>query len=586
MSREVELKVKVELPEGFLQRIIDGVAEGVGEQLDRGTRQPVEAPPNVPKLLIVGHEVVVPRLDGFQPVAEKVQQFGKLNKASEDVAIYLLNRLSLWKAAELGLTPDEVIEILKVHGRTEPRKSLRRWISRTMSTYGALRIVGEDNYNVLEAVDEETMDRVYAYRDVSSHIYRRLGPTRVRITSGHRAEIKRILIEKGYPTKDYGLIEEFKPLAIQFKPGVKLWPHQVEALNRFMEARNGVVILPPGSGKTLIGVASTVELQAPTLILSNRAQICEQFKDEYLKWTDISPHQIAVFHGGTSDRYVKPITMVTYQMVTHTSGSRQNRLVRDIWKTRWGLIVFDEVQHVPADLWRRTAEELQSLRKLGLTATPVREDKKEKEIFSLIGPPIVDVGWLEMEEEGRIAEATAYEVLVGMSPTMRATYRRANEWEKIILASNNPEKIRIVKQLLEKHRDDPTLIIGYYVDGAVKMATAINSEIIYGETSQGQRNKLYDAFRKDEIKHLVLTSVGEEGIDLPTARVAINIAGLYGSRMGFSQRFGRILRPKDETAIFYELVTEGTIEQDFSERRREYLVGQGYDFDVIDLTGG
>lgn len=526
----------------------------------------------------MGHDVIVPRLNGFKEIADVVQKFSRLDKASDDIAVYQVNRLSLWKAAEGKMTPDEVVEFLKLHSRTEPKASLRNWIARTMTAYGAVRIVGEDNYNVLETADEETMTRLLSYRAVKRLIYRQLGPTRARIVSGRRAGLKRLLIDRGYPVKDLGLIEEFKPIRISFKPEFTPYAHQVEALSRFIEAQNGVIILPPGTGKTGIAVMATAHFKAPTLVLANRAQICEQFKREYLKWTTVSPGSIAVFHGESRDRYVKTITIVTYQMATGSKAAR------DIWKTRWGLIIFDEVQHTPADVWRKTAEEIQAIRKMGLTATPVREDKKEKDIFSLIGPPLIDRGWLEMAEEGLIAEAEAYEVLVGMSPKTRAEYNRASDWHRVLITAMNPAKMDVVKDLLEKHGEDPTLIISFYVDGAERMAKALNVPLITGKTSKGERNRLYEAFRKGEIKRLVLTSVGEEGIDLPNARVGINICGLYGSRMGFSQRFGRVLRPKEGHATFYELATEGTIEQDYSERRREYLVSKGYDFDTIDMT--
>ena len=583
-----QLKISPE----FMDYLGDRIAEKVTKALPKcQVERPFISGENgetIPTILLSGHKVIVPRINSFQPVAEKIQQFSKLEEASEDVATYRLTRLSLWKAAELGLSPDEVIEVLKIHGRTPPKKSLKNWISRTMSAYGALHIVGEDNYNVLEAVDEEALTRVLAYREVRGAIYKQLTPTRARIVQGRRADLKRFLLEKGFPVKDYGLMDEFKPLDIDWKPeATPLWDHQEEAIKRFASAWNGVVVLPPGSGKTRIAVGATVELKAPTLFLTNKAQICEQIRREYLENTTIDPSDIGVFHGGSSDRNVRPITIATYQMATRPGSSRQSNLVKDIWKTKWGLIIFDEIQHIPATIWRRTAQDLQAKRKLGLTATPLREDKKEREIFSLVGPPLMDVNWLEMADKGKIADVTAYEVLVGMSQNTRKAYNGARaEYDKIITATTNPEKVKSVKQLLEKHKDEPTLVIGYYVDQAVKLASTLGVDIVYGATPQAQREKLYQAFREGEITRLVLTSVGEEGIDLPNARVAISVASLYGSRMGFSQRFGRILRNKEEnTAVFYELVTEGTVEQDFSERRRSYLVGQGYDFDVIDLSG-
>ena len=576
--REVELKVRFEIPDDLIQQLRGELLEQASQSDLQSSRSP--DPLVSANLYILGHDVVVPRLNGFKDIANRVQRFGKLDKASDDVAVYRLSRFSLWKAAQQGMTPDEVVDFLKKHSRSPPKASLRNWVARTMSLWGAVRIVGEEDYNVLEAADEATMTRIRSIKELNRHLYRQLSPTRWRIVNGRRAIVKRLLIDRGYPVKDLGLIEEFEPIKIDLKPELTPWPVQAEALERFVEAQNGVVIAPPGTGKTVIAVMATVHFKAPTLVLTTRAQICEQFKREYLKWTTISSYSISVIHGGSRDSTVKPITIVTYQ----TASGSKKRAAREIWKRSWGLIVFDEVQHCPATIWRKTTEEIQAVRKIGLTATPVREDKKERDIFSLIGPPIVDVGWLEMAEEGVIAEAEVYEVLVGMSPSTRARYHKASDWEKVLITSMNPLKVKAVREILEKHVDDPALIIGFYVDGAEEMGKALGVPVITGDTTTTNRDSLYQAFRQGEIKRLVLTSVGEEGINLPNARVGINICGLYGSRMGFSQRFGRILRPKEGAAYFYELATEGTVEQEYSERRREYLVSKGYDFDTIDMT--
>jgi len=407
-----KVRVPPDLAERIAERIAEKLLEGVAARLP-----PISVYADAPegrepgaKLFLLGHDVVIPRLDGFSDVANTVQGFAKLDRASSQVLIYRMNRLSLWKAAQQGRTPDEVVAFLRRHAKEPPPASLRNWIARQMSLWGAVRIVGEENYNVLEAVDEETMARVTGIDDLRRHLYRQLSPTRWRIVHGRRALVKQLLIDKGYPVRDQGLMEPFEPIRIDLKPEFTPWPIQAEALGRFVKAQNGVVIAPPGSGKTAMAVMATAHFKAPTLVLTTRAQTCEQFRREYLKWTTIQPHQISVIHGESRDRQVKPITIMMYQTASRSS----KQAAREVWRRSWGLIVMDEVQHIPADIWRRTAEEIQAVRKLGLTATPVREDQKEREIFSLIGPPIVDVGWLEMAEEGIIAEVEAYEVLVGM----------------------------------------------------------------------------------------------------------------------------------------------------------------------------
>jgi len=257
--------------------------------------------------------------------------------------------------------------------------------------------------------------------------------------------------------------------------------------------------------------------------------------------------------------------------------------LRDIWKTKWGLIVFDEAQHIPSEVWGRVVH-IQTIRRLGLTATPIREDKLEKMIFAWIGPPLIDRAWLEMAKERWIAEAELYEVLIELPSRLRGQYERSGDWERVLITAMNPNKIEAVKEILRRHRGEPTLIINFYVDSALKLGEALNVPVITGKTSKKRRHELYEGFRRGDIKTLVVTSVGEEGIDLPNAKVGINYNGLYGSRMGFTQRFGRILRPKKGKAVFYELITEGTVEEEYSERRRAYLLSKGYEFNTLHLT--
>ena len=568
--------------EEALRKLIKEEMLQVLESLPTQTNAPSEAQ-ITHNIAMIGHEAILLKQGDYKPIQDILRKFAVPTKTSDDANVAEISKISLWKAAELGLTADEVINFLNLHTKSDLSKSLRNYISRTMSSYGALRIEGEDTYNVLVSVDEDVMKRVLDYSVVKNHIYKTLTPTKARITSGHRAALKQILLDKGYPVKDFGLIDESPPFKIQLRSAFTPYPHQLEAVEKFIALGNGVVDLPPGSGKTMIGVMATCKLQAWTLFITNRGNLCEQIKAEYLAHTDISSSNIATLHSGSKDEFHKPVTIVTYSMLT----TSKKRYIKDIFKTKWGLIIFDECQHVPADVWRQSAEEIQAYRKLGLTATPVRENlKAEKEIFALIGPPIISIGWIPMAEEGYISEAITYEVLVAMSPASKKDYNTAHsEFQKIIAASVNSEKINIVEKLLEQHKDKQVIILSFYKENALKLSKKFGIQIVTGDTAMSKREPIYDSFRRGEIKQLILTSVGEDGVDLPNASVGINIDGLYGSRMGFSQRLGRILRPKDEVAIFYELVSEGTSEEDFSNQRRSYLVGQGYDFDTIDMTG-
>ena len=937
-------------------------------------------------IMVVGHDLILEKKPETKPIVDFVQGFTKLSRASKDVLVFSLNRLSLWKCAEKH-TPDDVIEFLKQYAKTAPSDSLKRWIFRTMSEWGSLKIVSEDNYEVLDAIDEKVLDRVLAMREAKNHIFRRLTPTRARIIIGHRGNLKQILIEKGYPVKDLARYEEFEPIRFELKPEVtadrRYEEYQKEAVEEFLKYGAGTVILPGGSGKTVIAVIAAAALKAPTLVLATRAEICEQFKREFLEKTTISPYYVSLIHGqtSTSKRDIKPITITTYQMATGALASR-------LWNRKWGLIIYDESQHVPSRVWSRTTR-IQATRRLGLTAcihgstkiltgngwrevrsinpsavvyalsnlqletreafvskakwsdryplqvetmsgksiiltndhplltledfkpkfkraetlkagdlvatttlgpfaeedeiyqllgfaygdgnlrlgnsvndlrlvftvassekdaiiqalnslgckarvdkkgqrnaynievlrrgsrlhlptlfcslgypignklkqpltfprlprkrvlpfisglfgaegytpklrkrsskwksksidslglrmntektewllpffqrvsqilsqsgvsnwirikttawgtksleirvhpnlenakrflhlisfayshvkqheankvlafilaknilkkrrlkmikeakanrtvlwawarglhsdvqirnaeipqisttseirweevadisvveqkediydlrvpevmnfvangfishnTPIREDKQERLIFSLIGPPCFEKGWLEMAEEGFIARAKAYEILVDMSDRYARRYAHStNEREKYVLASTNPSKYPVIERLLEKHKDDKVLILGYYVQGALEIGKKFDIPVIHGEVSHSERHRLYEQFRKDEINRLVLTSVGEEGVDLPDANVLIEVCALYGSRMAMGQRFGRILRPKEGVSVFYELVSRGTSEQDFSNERRQFLISKGYEFEEV-----
>jgi len=526
------------------------------------------------KIMLLGHDMIIEKTDKTKPLVDFVQKFAKLERASQDVLVFRLNRLSLWKAAEKH-TADKIVDFLKENSKSHPSDSLKRWVFRTMSQWDSLSIRSEDNFDYLKAVDEKLMDRILSMREVKSHIYRRVEPTKARISAGHRGYVKQTLIEKGYPVKDLGRYETFEPIQYEMRieevaQDRRYEAYQKDAVKEFLEYGSGTIVLPGGSGKTVIAVMAAAELNAPTLVLATRSEICKQFYDTFVEKTTLSKWQVKYIDADVKDRSVAPITICTYQIA---------RKLTALWKRQWGLVIYDESQHVPSPIWSKTTR-IQSTRRLGLTATPVREDKKEKLIFSLIGPPVFERSWLGMAEEGLIAKAKAYEVLVDLPERIQRRYSHSvDEREKYVLASINPAKLSVIKKLLEKHSDDKVLILGYYVQGAIELGKKLSIQVIYGEVPQKQRHALYEQFRNGEIDKLLLTSVGEEGIDLPDANVLIETCGLYGSRMSLGQRFSRILRPKEEDAVFYELVSRGTSEQDFSAKRREFLIGKGYEFE-------
>ncbi|KXB01416.1 hypothetical protein AKJ41_01600 [candidate division MSBL1 archaeon SCGC-AAA259O05] len=387
------------------------------------------------------------------------------------------------------------------------------------------------------------------------------------------------MIDKGYPVVDRGKFEEFEPLEIDMNDDFEPRVGQIEALESFMTAGSGVVVIPPGTGKTVLAVMATAELEAPTLILTTKAEVVEQYRDEYLDKTSLSDRKISVIHGGVSKKTVSPVTVTTYQSATTRTVSRK------LWDREWGLMVLDEAQHIPSDVWRRVID-FQATRRLGTTATAVREDKKQKEIFSLIGPLVYAPSWKKMENRGAIAKAETEVLLVPMAKSRFKRYHQADKRKKYELASSNPKKFEVIGHLLKKHKGRKTLIHAYYVDLAKEVSRRFDIPIVYGETPQSKRRELYDVFREDEIDRLVVTEVGSEGIDLPSAELELEICGLYGSRMKGTQFFGRILRPKEEPAKFYDIVSKGTMEEEKAERRREYLVSRGYEFHFSDWEGG
>lgn len=579
-DKEIELTIKVVItPE--LKKLFSSMNTPMDVPVDapiKQTESVVSKPVGSQKIMVLGHDLILEKTDQTKPLVDFVQKFAKLERASKDVLVFRMNRLNLWKAAEKH-TADNIIDFLKDNAKSSPPDSLKRWIFRTMSQWDSLSIRSEDNYDYLMAADTKLMDRILSMREVKSHIFRRLEPTKARITSGHRGYVKQVLIEKGYPVKDVGRYETFESLSYDMKleevaQDPRYEAYQKEAVAEFLKYGSGTIILPGGSGKTVIAVMAAAELNAPTLVLATRSEICKQFYETFIEKTTINKWQVKLIDADTKNRTPAPITICTYQIASRLPA---------LWKKQWGLVVKDECQHIPSRVWRKTAR-IQSTRRLGLTATPVREDKKEKQIFSLIGPPVFERSWIGMAEEGLIAKAKAYEILVDMPPSLQRRYNHSfDEREKYVMASVNPSKLSVIRKLLEKHKDDKVLILGYYVQGALELGKKLDIPVAYGGVPPKQRHELYNKFRDDKIDKMILTSVGEEGVDLPSANVLIETCGLWGSRMSIGQRFSRILRPKEEGAIFYELSSRGTSEQDFSNKRRQFLIGKGYEFEQLTI---
>ena len=462
-----------------------------------------------------------------------------------------------------------------------------------MSRYGRLRLVKILDDYYIETDDHTLLAEVCQHRLVMPHLSGPVADGRVKIKDGERGFIKHALIQVGYPVEDLGGYIEGEPLPIELATQMSngkpfgLRAYQIESVDAFYaggteRGGSGVVVLPCGAGKTVVGIGAMAKVKAHTLILTTNVTALRQWRAEILDKTDLKPEDVGEYSGEIKE--LKPVTLTTYQILTYrkkkTDDFTHFHLFND---NNWGLILYDEVHLLPAPVFRAVAN-LQSRRRLGLTATLVREDGKEEEVFSLIGPKKYDVPWRVLEKQGFVAEATCTEIRVPFDDQdLRLEYALADQRKKFRISATNPAKLRVVQQLCEQHIDDHVLIIGQYLDQLHDIAKLLKAPIITGETPQAERDVLYKAFRTGESKRLVVSRVANFAVDLPDANVAIQVSGTFGSRQEEAQRLGRVLRPKttgDNSACFYTVVTQDSSEQEFSTRRQLFLTEQGYRYEI------
>ena len=394
---------------------------------------------------------------------------------------------------------------------------------------------------------------------------------------------KRALLKLGWPAEDLaGYVDgEAHPIALD-QSDWTLRPYQSEAAESFWHGGSGVVVLPCGAGKTLVGAASMAHAQATTLILVTNTVSARQWKAELIKRTSLTEDEIGEYSG--SRKEIRPVTIATYQVLTTRRKGAYTHL--DLLDARdWGLVIYDEVHLLPAPIFRMTAD-LQARRRLGLTATLVREDGRESDVFSLIGPKRYDAPWKDIEAQGWIAPADCVEVRVALSEGERMAYATAEPEEKYRLAASTPEKTRVAEALVRKHAGEPTLVIGQYLDQLDELGADLDAPVIKGDTTVKERQRLFDAFRSGEISLLVVSKVANFSIDLPEASVAIQVSGTFGSRQEEAQRLGRVLRPKEDgrTAHFYTVVARDTVDAEFAAHRQRFLAEQGYAYSIRDAA--
>lgn len=529
----------------------------------------------------------------FEEARDALSGFAELVKSPEHIHTYRISPLSLWNAASLGWDAGEVIETLEEFTKFELPQNVLADVEEYIARYGRLKLIREDDKLFLQTDDPHIMAEIMANKKIQPFVTGGIEDGRVEVIPAERGELKHALITIGFPVEDLAGYTNGTPLPVELRSttlggrefGLREYQNQsVDAFYAGGSERggSGVVVLPCGAGKTVVAIGAMAKVGQQTLIMTTNVTALRQWRNEILDKTDLHPDMVGEYSGEKKE--IKPVTITTYQILTYRKKKTDEFAHFHIFnEANWGLIVYDEVHLLPAPVFRAVAN-LQSRRRLGLTATLVREDGKEEEVFSLIGPKKFDVPWRVLEKQGFVAEATCTEIRVPWNDDdIRMEYNVADQRKKYRLAATNPGKLTVVKKLIKKHENDRVLVIGQYLDQLHAIAAMIDAPVITGDTPQEEREILYKGFRDGTFPHLVVSKVANFAVDLPDANVAIQVSGTFGSRQEEAQRLGRVLRPKqtgDNTACFYTLVTQDSTEQEFSTRRQLFLTEQGYRYTI------
>jgi DNA excision repair protein ERCC-3 len=546
-------------------------------------------------LIVQGDRSVLVEVDNprYAEARDALAPFAELEKSPEHIHTYRLTPLSLWNAAAAGLTADAMIDVLRRYSKFPLPTNLGTDITVLVSRYGRVRLEKFGDQLRLVCADRPLLEELFRQPKVREYLGERLDESSFQVDAGFRGVLKQALIAVGYPAEDLAGYTAGASLPIHLRDSARSGlPFRVRDYQRDAAAvfhaggdvrgGSGVIVLPCGAGKTIVGIAAMALLQRSTLVLTTSITAVKQWRREILDKTDLTDEQIAEYTGESKD--IAPVTLATYQILTHRPDKKEEFPHFKIFDQRdWGLIIYDEVHLLPAPVFRVTAQ-IQARRRLGLTATLVREDGRQEDVFSLIGPKKYDVPWRELETRGWIAEATCSEVRVALPEPLRMEYAVAEWRNKYRIASENPAKDDVVGRLLERYQGSRVLIIGQYLKQLRRLAKRFHIPLITGQTGNPEREDLYHRFRRGEVRHLVLSKVGNFAIDLPDANVLIQVSGTFGSRQEEAQRLGRILRPKSsrDVAHFYTLVTRDTRELDFAHHRQLFLTEQGYSYSILD----
>ncbi|MFB6395019.1 DNA repair helicase XPB [Polymorphospora lycopeni] len=517
-----------------------------------------------------------------------IAPFAELERSPEHVHTYRLTPLGLWNARAAGHDAEGVVDALIKFSRYPVPHALLVDVAETMDRYGRLQLVNHPTHGlVLRALDRMVLIEVAKSKKLAGMLGAKVDDDTLVVHPSERGRLKQALLKLGWPAEDLaGYVDgEAHPidLAEAGKDGRPAWTlrsYQREAVDTFWAGGSGVVVLPCGAGKTLVGAAAMAEAKATTLILVTNTVAGRQWKRELVARTSLTEDEIGEYSGERKE--IRPVTIATYQVLTSRRGGAFTHL--DLFNARdWGLVVYDEVHLLPAPIFRFTAD-LQARRRLGLTATLVREDGREGDVFSLIGPKRYDAPWKDIEAQGWIAPAECTEVRVTLTDAERMAYAVAEPEERYRVAATARTKLPVVRRLVERHHGEQVLVIGAYIEQLHQLGEFLDAPIVQGSTTNKERERLFDAFRSGEVSTLVISKVGNFSIDLPEAAVAIQVSGTFGSRQEEAQRLGRVLRPKSDgrQAHFYTVVSRDTIDTEYAAHRQRFLAEQGYAYTIVD----
>lgn len=511
-----------------------------------------------------------------------IAPFAELERAPEHIHTYRITPLALWNARAAGHDAEQVVDTLISYSRYPVPHALLIDIAETMARYGRLTLTKHPAHGlVLVTTDVPVLEEVLRNKKIAPMVGDRVEHDTVIVHPSERGHLKQVLLKLGWPAEDHaGYVDgEAHPMSLR-EDDWSLRDYQNDAVEGFVSGGSGVVVLPCGAGKTIVGAAAMARVESTTLILVTNTVSARQWRDELLRRTTLTEDEIGEYSGARKE--IRPVTIATYQVLTTKKKGVYAHL--DLFDTRdWGLIIYDEVHLLPAPIFRFTAD-IQSRRRLGLTATLIREDGREGDVFSLIGPKRYDAPWKEIEAQGYIAPADCVEVRVTLPEPERLVYATAESEDRYRLASSTPTKNAVVESLVAQHFDDQVLVIGQYLDQLADIAEHLGAPLITGETPVKERQRLFAAFRNGDERVLVVSKVANFSVDLPEAGVAIQVSGAFGSRQEEAQRLGRLLRPKGDrrTAHFYAVVARDTVDADFAQHRQRFLAEQGYSYRIID----